>query len=135
MDTTKNLAIYRMNSLSDFDKYLQESAKAEFFEFLDNAYRILKEMAPGEVLRIEYDVSPENRERLIKVSCLFILETNSDYEFSDDYTVLKRLEQKPETRVQEVILERLQKKRRIKNELERSQGADRQDAPRTKRTI
>lgn len=90
MKTQTNLANYRLNAWSDFNQYLQEPNRKDFFLFVNKAYDLLLNLEPGDGLIIEQDVDPKNRERFIKVGCMFILE-NPDYEFSSDYRILRRM--------------------------------------------
>lgn len=53
-------------------------------------------MQPFEVIMIRKDVAPENYDWFIKSCCLFIWDGNTDFIFSNDYAVLKRMPSKPE---------------------------------------
>jgi len=123
----KNLAIYRLNSLKEIEIYLNGKNRSEFIEFLDQAYGLLLELEPGQELIIENDVCPDNQERFVKVSCLFITENHSDYEFSKDYSRIKRLRQHPEIEIK-IIMNLFDHKKSMNNELEQSQGAGHRSA-------
>lgn len=122
MNSTKeNLIAYRLNSRAELAAYLGESAKNDFFAFLDKAYRLLLALKPGKELVIENDVSPGNREIFIKAGCLFIMENHPDYEFSNDYSRVIRLAYNPGIEIKEIMYQLKQKK--LKNELERTPRA------------
>lgn len=121
--TAYNLSQSRLNNWSELNVYLQTQEKSDFLKFVNNAYKILLRMYPGEIMRIEKDVRPKNRDKFIKVACLFILEGHAEYEFSDDYSMIIRRQQKPDKIVQQVYKE-LEIKKNMKNELEQSSGSD-----------
>lgn len=81
-------------------------------------------MKPGEAINILKDVAPANREKFIKIGCLFITEGNSDYLFSDDYTVIKRLLEKPEKKIKEFIESQNLKKKLKQDELDKAEGTN-----------
>ncbi|MDR2949206.1 MAG: hypothetical protein LBV71_08350 [Prevotella sp.] len=118
----KELAAYRLDDRKEINPYLREPVRDEFFIFLNGAYKMLMSLHPGEQIVIEDDVCPENRERFIKVSCMFIMENNPDYEFTNDYTAIKRLLENPVIRIPQ-ILRQIKTKRRQLNELERTSRA------------
>lgn len=103
MDTTLNLAKYRMNSWTEIQAYLLPPGADNFRAYLNTIYGALMAMRPKDEISILAEVSPENREKFIKIGCLFITEGNSDYIYSDDYTVIKRLSEKPEKSIAEFL--------------------------------
>lgn len=97
MSTQINLATFRLNTWSDFDKYLIGSDRSSFWKFVDKVYFELNKLPPKGSINITRDVHPNAIEKFIKICCMFICEGHPEYEFSNDYKTLKRneLEQTP----------------------------------------
>jgi hypothetical protein len=126
MNVKEDLLKFRLNAWSDLDKYLSPTEIAGFLDFVNEAYKLLLELKPGEYLELEKDVRPENRKLFVQVACLFILENHPDYQFTTDYSIIKRLRINPQTNIKRII-QQLNNKRKS-NELERSSGADNKNA-------
>lgn len=124
MDTTLNLAKYRMNSWKEIEAYLLHPEADNFRAYLNKIYGALMAMRPKDEISILTEVAPENREKFIKIGCLFITEGNSDYIYSDDYTVIKRLSEKPEKSIAEFLEKIALKKNRRNNELDKAEGTN-----------
>lgn len=119
-NTIDNLAVYRLNSWKELEEYLHLPNANEFNTYLNLIYRDLMSLRPESEIRILDDVSPENREKFIKICCLFITEGNTDYTFSDDYTVIKRMDEKPEVSIAR-YKDLLRIKKEKKNELDKAE--------------
>ncbi|MDR2913458.1 MAG: hypothetical protein LBV74_01250 [Tannerella sp.] len=87
---------YRINSVRELDSYLKGETREWFLDRLNKVYGLLMNMKPLDLLSIEKNVSPENREIFVKLACQFIAEGNSDYEFTPDWQAVRRLKEKPE---------------------------------------
>jgi hypothetical protein len=95
-----------MNTWKELQPYLSD------INYLNTIYKALMDMTPKDEINILNDVAPKNREKFIKIGCLFILEGNSDYYFSEYYTSIKRYTDKPCD-----FIERIKKK---ENELDKT---------------
>lgn len=67
------------------------SGGVEFQKYLNKIYEALVNMNPKGHIDILKDVAPANREKFIKIGCLFISEGNTNYIFNTEYTQIKRL--------------------------------------------
>lgn len=77
---------HRMNDYDWIAKYQSIMGKEEFFYFLNRVYKRMLQMKTGETYKIANKVQEANRDLFIKIVCLFILEGNQNYIFSEDYT-------------------------------------------------
>lgn len=119
MMINKEFSQYRLKHYNEID-----ISDQGFFTYLNHVYHGLTNMIHGEILDISQNVNPANRAKFIQISCLFIQEGHTDYEFSNDYSRIVRLMEKPEIVVGEIMNQLNQKKIKIKNELAQGKGTD-----------
>ena len=119
MDTATNLSEYRMNSYAEIEAYFLHPGSDNFKVYLNKVYVALESMNPMDKINILKDVAPANREKFVKICCLFISEGNTDYVFSEDYTVIKKLPEKPEKSIAEFKANLNLKRKR--NELDKTE--------------
>jgi hypothetical protein len=86
----ESFAKYRLTDYSFIEEYEQRMGKEHFRKYRDGVYIHLTGMKAGEKFAVEKPVKKENLDLFIKTVCLFILEGNPYYEFSDDYKYVKR---------------------------------------------
>lgn len=96
------LVKYRLNTWMEIEQYLLGSEAEQFKIYLDRIYKALMAMKPKDEIHILKEVAPVNREKFIKTVCLFIAEGNTDYSYSDDYSIIRR---SPEN--SKIVIERL----------------------------
>lgn len=106
----------------DIEFYFFQPEAHNFRVYMDTIYGALMAMRPKDEISILTEVAPENREKFIKIGCLFITEGNSDYIYSDDYTVIKRLSEKPEKEIA-AYLEKIALKKK-NNELDKAKATN-----------
>lgn len=116
-----DLSQYRLNSWNEIRNYLTQSDAGSFWIYLNRIYKALMTMKPEDEIDLLKEVAPENREKFVKIACLFISEGNADYIYSNDYTKLKRLQIKDEARIAEVCELLTIKKNRKKDELDKAE--------------
>ncbi|MDR1116614.1 MAG: hypothetical protein LBL33_10820 [Tannerella sp.] len=85
-----SFAQYRLNDYSFIGEYERRMGTEYFRKYRDDVYIHLAKMNPGDRFSVEILVKKENLDLFIKLVCLFILEGNPDYEFTDDYKNVKR---------------------------------------------
>jgi hypothetical protein len=90
-------------------------AREKVCAFVNKVYGILMDMKPLEAMNIEKNVQPANREIFIRTVCLFVHEGNTDYEFTPDWSAVRRLAEKPENAIRRLNAE-LERKR-VKKQL------------------
>lgn len=83
-----NYSSHRMTNYDWIRTYSSSLGMSSFSLFRDRVYSRLMKLQSGEVYDLKQKVSEANRDLFIKCACLFISEGNSDYSFSDDYTLI-----------------------------------------------
>lgn len=85
------LAKYRLNSLAEIESICMKIGQDKFAAYKDTVYNLLRDMQPGNVFSVLDKVKPTNQEVLIKVVCLYMIETAGDCNviLSDDYTHIR----------------------------------------------
>ncbi len=84
----------RMTNYVWIDEYKSRMGKDNFWKLLDERYKWLMKQPVGWVYNITLSISLSKtlaRDLFIKTVCLFISEKNGDYQFSEDFTVIKRI--------------------------------------------
>ena len=86
-----NLSQYRMNdtSFSWHDKYINDLGFNQFQAYIRDVNNALANLRPGRHYNVETSVPAEKHDLFIKICCTYIL-SHPDYEFSDDYTKIRR---------------------------------------------
>lgn len=120
METAVNLAKYRMNSWKEIEVYLNHSGSDSFKAYLNLIYGALMSMNPRDEIDVLKEVAPENIAKFVIICCLFISEGNTDYIFSNNYTAIKRLPEKPEIKIAEYLRLLALKKNKNRHELDKA---------------
>jgi len=78
----------RMTDLLWIGEYESKIGKQRLNEFINIVYGWLINLKPGQSLNIttHSKITERNRDLVIKIGCLFISESNYNYEFSNDFT-------------------------------------------------
>ncbi len=87
-------SVYRMNDYKWIDAYITVMGNEAFFRLLHERYTWLMAKPVGwiynltmsKILKTDNDI-----DLFVKTGCLFISEGHGDYQFSEDYTILKRI--------------------------------------------
>lgn len=87
-----DLSRYRMNDYAWIEIYKKKMGNQAFYEYRDSVYHQLMSLQPGQYFDIVKNVRQENYEVFIKICCMFISESNSNYEFFANYTKIKHYE-------------------------------------------
>lgn len=61
--------------MNEIDEYRAKAGSEKFDHFKNTVYSVLKNMQPGDLFRIEEQVSVKNQPIFIKLACLYILES------------------------------------------------------------
>ena len=86
----QNYSTHRMTNYDWMTVYERKMGSQAFNEFLNKVFARLASMVTGTAFDIRIKVREENRDLFIKSACYFIACGNSEYCFSDDYTVITR---------------------------------------------
>lgn len=84
----------RMTDYLWVDEYISKMGKDNFWKLLNDRYKWLMKQPVGWVYNITLSKVLESeiaRDLFIKTVCLFISERNGDYQFSKDFTTIKRI--------------------------------------------
>ncbi|MBF0763335.1 MULTISPECIES: hypothetical protein [Parabacteroides] len=85
-------ASFRLTDWDWISRYKEKMGTDHFRDYVNGVYSELMKMRVGGVFSLDNEVREENRELFIKIVCMFILEGNSDYDFSSDYKTIRRHE-------------------------------------------
>ena len=80
----------RLNNWSWMQQYRDQLGDAEYTHYIDTVYTALMNMKIGHRFVIANNVKSENIDLFIKITCMFILEGNYEYEFTNDYKAINR---------------------------------------------
>ncbi len=80
---------YRMNDYGWIQTYKDKMGVDDFKKYVNEIYEMLLNMKPGDKFPIDRNVKQENIELFIKIVCLFISEGNDNYDFTNDYKVVR----------------------------------------------
>lgn len=84
----------RMTDYMWIDEYCRRMGQEAFWKLLNERYKWLMNKPRGWVYNIVTSkniVTDTTRDVFIKTVCLFISEGNGDYQFSEDFTTIKRI--------------------------------------------
>ncbi|WP_419033053.1 hypothetical protein [Dysgonomonas gadei] len=84
----------RMLDFSWINEYISAMGKDAFWKLLNERYKWLMKQPRGWIYNIALSKVLEGditRDLFIKTVCLFISEGNGDYQFSPDFTTIKRI--------------------------------------------
>lgn len=82
----------QLKSLSDttwIDKYIHEMGERSFWGYRRWVYDSLDNLKVGEWISVDKWANAEKIDLFVKLCCCYISETNYDYEFNADGTILK----------------------------------------------
>jgi hypothetical protein len=97
-----------MNDYDWIDTYQQKMGKEAFRQYRNSVYEMLMGMRPGEYFTIDDHVKTENIDLFIKMVCLFIVEGNHQYDFTNDYKKVRCHEREKNDREKKMDGERRQ---------------------------
>lgn len=89
------MADYSKHKMNDYSDILEVQKRfpdiEEYKKYLSKVFLRMLAMQPGECFLIDDNVIPENRDTFIKCVCLFMQGGAIDWQFSEDFTTIKRL--------------------------------------------
>lgn len=89
-----NYSHLRMTNFQWVEQQMISMGKTEFFKLFDKYYAWLLSQKPGWVFNLTISKvlkTEADRDLFIKTVQLFISEKHGDYEFSEDFTILRRI--------------------------------------------
>ena len=86
----ETLERYRLNDMSQLDRYLEKSRINEYFEYKNKIFVALDNFKIGHCYNIQKQVPKDKQDLFIKICCLYILQHYKEYIFSDDYSLIER---------------------------------------------
>lgn len=85
----ESYSIYRLTDWDWVNAYKSRMGNEEFHYYVNSVYEMLLNMTPGDSVEIEKTVKTENTELFIKIVCMFITEQHENYDFSNDYKIIR----------------------------------------------
>lgn len=85
---TLDFSKHRLNDWKWYNLYRTQLGAEEFDTYYTRVWQLLDSFKENQYYNI-INVTPENRDLFIKICCQYIM-TNKKYEFSNDYTQIKR---------------------------------------------
>lgn len=82
-------SIYRLMDWAWVDTYKSRMGNEAFHYYVNSVYGMLLKMNPGDRFEIEKTVKAENIDLFIKIVCMFIQEEHENYDFSNDYKIVR----------------------------------------------
>lgn len=90
-----------------------EKQDPTFPDYVNFVYEKLNSMAPGESYLVSKRIRPENREKFVKIACMYMSECKEEYYvFGKDCFTIKRLEETVEQTIERLKKIRDERKRR-----------------------
>ena len=91
METTEreDLSRYRMNYMSELDELYEKYGADAVYSAKEKIFRALVRLDRGHSKNLS-NLPDDKKELVVKICCLWIT-YNPDYEFSNDYTQIRRL--------------------------------------------
>lgn len=81
------------------------------FDYIDFVYGKLNSLSPGESYSVAERIRPENRQRFVKIACMYMSESN-EYVFGKDYFTIRRLEESTQQTIERINETRYGRERR-----------------------
>lgn len=84
----------RMTDYCWVARYIDKMGEEPFFKLLNLRYKWLMSKSRGWIYNVAKSdklETEQDKDLFIKTVCLFISEGNGDYQFSEDFTTLKRI--------------------------------------------
>lgn len=85
----ESYSIYRLTDWGWIETYKVRMGSEEFRYYVNTVYEMLLRMSPGDSFEIEKAVKTENIELFIKTVYMFITEQHDNYDFSNDYKIIR----------------------------------------------